>query len=121
MYDRPHWSNRTDRLTASLLGHLGGREHILYGVGWSGNGVGPAVVGSKSLARRALGLADESAVAALWNRRAGTFPPDPIRYVGAHLVREAVRRKELAERADRNPSSLAIKISRLVPAGLEDH
>lgn len=118
-----HWSGPIDRSADGLpiLGHLGGREHILHGVGWSGNGVGPAVVGSKSLARRALGLADESAVAALWNRRAGTFPPDPIRYVGAHLVREAVRRKELAERADRNPSSLAIKISRLVPAGLEDH
>ena len=37
------WGGPIDRTTNSvpILGHLGGREHILYGVGWSGNGVGP--------------------------------------------------------------------------------
>ena len=42
-----------------ILGHLGGRDHILYGVGWSGNGVGPSVVGSRILASLALGIDDE--------------------------------------------------------------
>ena len=49
------------------------------------------------------------------------FPPDPIRYVGAHVVREAVRRKELAEQEGRRPNRLHVALSKLVPAGLEDH
>ena len=40
-----------------IFGRLGGREHLLYGVGWSGNGVGPSVLGGKILATLALGLA----------------------------------------------------------------
>ena len=42
-------------ISVPILGHLGGREHIVYGVGWSGNGVGPSVVGGKVLASLALG------------------------------------------------------------------
>ena len=46
------WGGPIDRTPTSLpiLGHLGGREHLLYGVGWSGNGVGPSYVGGKILA-----------------------------------------------------------------------
>jgi glycine/D-amino acid oxidase-like deaminating enzyme len=117
------WSGPIDRSTDGLplLGELGGHANLLYGVGWSGNGVGPSVAGGKSLARRALGLDDDTALSALWNRESATFPPDPIRYAGAHLVREAVRRKERAERVGRPPNRLAVKLSELVPAGLEDH
>ena len=104
-----------------MLGELDGHEHILHGVGWSGNGVGPSVAGGRSLANRALGLDDTTALSALWNRPVAKFPPDPLRYAGAHLVREAVRRKEQAERAGRRPNRLAVKLSQLVPAGLEDH
>ncbi len=118
-----HWSGPIDRSTDGLpmLGELDGHSHILHGVGWSGNGVGPSVAGGRSLANRALGLDDTTALSALWNRPVAKFPPDPIRYAGAHLVREAVRRKEQAERAGRRPNRLAVKLSQLVPAGLEDH
>ncbi|CAB3760389.1 hypothetical protein B7G54_34945 [Burkholderia puraquae] len=34
----------------------------------------------------------------------GHFPPEPIRYVGAHVVRNAIRRKERAEDESRQPS-----------------
>ena len=33
----------------------------------------------------------------------GQFPPEPIRYVGSILVRNAIRRKERAEDEDRSP------------------
>jgi hypothetical protein len=49
------------------------------------------------------------------------LPPDPIRYAGAHIVREAVRRKELAEQEGRQPRRLHTALAKLVPAGLEDH
>ena len=117
------WSGPIDRSTDGLplLGELGGHTNLLYGVGWSGNGVGPSVAGGKCLARRAVDVDDDTALSALWNRESAKFPPDPIRYGGAHLVREAVRRKERAERAGRSPNRLAVKLSELVPAGLEDH
>jgi len=116
------WSGPIDRTPDSLprLGRLGGREHILYGVGWSGNGVGPSVLGGRILASLALGRDDEWAGHPLVEGPAGRFPPEPLRFLGAHLVRAAVSRKERAEMAGKTPSRLAVALSRLAPAGLED-
>lgn len=36
----------------------------------------------------------------------GHFPPEPIRFVGAHVVRNAIRRKERAEDESRQPSAV---------------
>jgi hypothetical protein len=51
----------------------------------------------------------------------GGFPPEPIRVIGAHLVRTAVVRHERAEIRDHRPSWLAVKLSKLAPAGLKDN
>ena len=116
------WCGPIDRTTNSLplLGHLGGRPHIVYGVGWSGNGVGPSVLGGKILASLVLEADDDWGRYPLVDRRAGLFPPEPVRFVGAHVVRAAVASKERAEIRDRKPSRLAVALSRLAPAGLED-
>jgi hypothetical protein len=53
-------------------------------------------------------------------RPATGFPPEPVRFLGAHLVRSAVASKEKAEMAGRKPSFLAAQIAKLAPAGLED-
>jgi glycine/D-amino acid oxidase-like deaminating enzyme len=104
-----------------LLGELGGRPNVLYAVGWSGNGLGPSLLGGKLLAGKILRRDSDGAPLPLWNRRPATLPPDPIRYIGAHVVREAVRRKELAEQDGRRPNPVHRGLARLVPAGLEDH
>jgi hypothetical protein len=57
----------------------------------------------------------------LVDRAPALFPPEPARFAGAHIVREAVRRKERAEARGRKPNPLAVRIARLVPSGLEDH
>ncbi len=116
------WSGPIDRTPNSLplFGRLGGRPHIVYGVGWSGNGVGPSVLGGKILASLALDTDDDWRRYPLIDRSAGRFPPEPLRFVGAHVVRAAVARKERAESRDRKPSRLAVALSRLAPAGLED-
>lgn len=117
------WSGAVDRSASGLpiLGRLGGRDHLLYGVGWSGNGVAPSVLGGKILASLALGRKDEWSRYPLVDQPFGRFPPDPIRYLGAHMIREAVRRKERAEARGHSPSRLAAALSKLAPAGLEDH
>jgi glycine/D-amino acid oxidase-like deaminating enzyme len=116
------WGGPIDRTPSSVpvLGRLGGRDHIFYGVGWSGNGVGPSVVGGRILASLALGADDEWSAAGLVDRRHDHFPPEPVRYAGGRIVRQAVIRKEAAERADRRPSALAVRLASLAPAGLED-
>lgn len=117
------WSGPIDRSVDGLplIGHLGGRPNILYGVGWSGNGVGPSRLGGKIIASLALESDDEWARHPLVDRATGHFPPEPLRYAGAHIVREAVCRKEAAELAGRRPAPLARAVARLAPAGLEDH
>ena len=116
------WSGPIDRTPNSvpLMGHLGGLEHVVYGVGWSGNGVGPSVIGGKVLASLALRAKDEWADHPLVDRPVAGFPPEPIRFIGAHIVRAAVASKERAEIRDRKPSWLALKLSALAPSGLED-
>jgi glycine/D-amino acid oxidase-like deaminating enzyme len=116
------WSGPIDRTPNSLpvLGRLGGRPHIVYGVGWSGNGVGPSVIGGKILASLVLERDDDGSRHPLVGRAAGRFPPEPIRWIGAHVVRGAVARKERAEARERRPSRIDVALSRLAPAGLED-
>ncbi|MBW3592063.1 MAG: FAD-binding oxidoreductase [Actinobacteria bacterium] len=114
------WAGPIDRSAKGLplIGRLGEREHLLYGVGWSGNGVGPALVGSRMLASLALGRNDEWSSSRLVDADVGTFPPEPARYVGAHLVRAAVARKERAEALGHRPARLASAISNLAPPGI---
>ena len=116
------WSGPIDRTPNSLplLGYLGGRRHIVYGVGWSGNGVGPSVIGGRILASMALGRRDEWSEHPLVERSSGRFPPEPIRFLGAHVVREAVAQKERKENMDAKPGWLVSTLARLAPAGLED-
>jgi len=116
------WGGPVDRTPNSvpLLGRLGGREHIVYGVGWSGNGVAPSVIGGRVLAGLALGRDDEWTRLPLVDRRHDHFPPDPVRFVAGRLVREAVIRKERAELRGRTPKRLAVRMAALAPAGLED-
>ena len=116
------WCGPIDRTMDGLplIGRLGGRRHIVYGIGWSGNGVGPSVVGARILASLALERDDEWSRSALVDRPHRRFPPEPVCYLGAHAVREAVVRKERAEAMDRRPSWFSARLAKLAPAGLED-
>ncbi|AGI25168.1 FAD dependent oxidoreductase [Pseudomonas sp. ATCC 13867] len=116
------WSGPIDRTYDSLpvFGHLDGAPHIVYGVGWSGNGVGPSRLGGRILASLALGLDDEWSRCGLVGRQPKRFPPEPLRYVGGLSVRNAVQRKEAAEAEGRQPAWLDKTLAGLAPSGLED-
>lgn len=116
------WSGPIDRTYDSLpvFGSLSRQPDILYGIGWSGNGVGPSRLGGHILASLALDLNDEWRRCALIGRKCRTFPPEPFRYLGGNLVRNAVIRKEQAEMKGMKPKALDLLFARLAPAGLED-
>jgi glycine/D-amino acid oxidase-like deaminating enzyme len=89
----------SDRLPIVGATH-GGRVHHAYG--YSGNGVGPAHLAGRILAARIAGRDDPVAALPLGARRSRRFPPEPIRYVGARVVREAlIRRDELEDQGRR--------------------
>jgi putative aminophosphonate oxidoreductase len=114
------WTGPIDRSHTGLpiFGELGGRPDIVFGGGYSGNGVGPAYLGGRILASLALGLDDEWAAAARVLGPHGGFPPEPVRYLGGRVVRAAVARKERAEDRGRRPDAPTRFVAGLAPAGL---
>lgn len=110
------WGGPID-ITADHLpwfGTIPGRP-IHYGHGYSGNGVGPSLVGGRILAARALERPDDPALALpLADGRAPrAFPPEPARYVGARLIREAAARRESMEERGERPGRVLREVSRL--------
>jgi glycine/D-amino acid oxidase-like deaminating enzyme len=90
----------------------GGRVHFAHG--FSGNGVGPAHFAGRVLAALVDDPAGELAKLPLLDRRMRHFPPEPVRFAGVRLVREALVRRDEAEDAGRRPSA-AVRAMALVP------
>lgn len=114
------WTGPIDRSTTALpfFGRLAGRADLLYGTGYSGNGVGPSVLGGRILASLALRVDDEWSQTPLARGPVGTFPPEPVRFLGGLLVRAAVARRERSEDAGRRPDPVTRGLAALAPAGL---
>ena len=93
----------------------GGRIH--HGLGYSGNGVAPAILGGRILAALATGRGrdDEDAGLPIVGDRAmpRAFPPEPLRGAGARVFRAAMVRREEAEEAGRAPSPVIREITRI--------
>jgi hypothetical protein len=52
----------------------------------------------------------------LVNGPLGFFPPEPIRYIGSLMVRNAIRRKEHAEDHGRRPRHLDVHLAKFAAA-----
>jgi glycine/D-amino acid oxidase-like deaminating enzyme len=93
----------------------GGRVH--FGLGYSGNGVAPSMLGGRILAALATGRPGRDDVASLPivgnDALPRAFPPEPLRSIGARVFREAMVRRERSEEAGRRPSRVALGISRI--------
>ncbi len=89
----------------------GGRLH--YAHGFAGNGVGPSRLAGRTLAALVAGVEDPLAAHALVGRRQRFLPPEPFRYVGARLIREALIRTDDDLDAGRNPGTVASLIARI--------
>ena len=95
-----------------------GRPDLICGLGYSGNGVGPSVLGGRILASMALGREDEWSRCGLVREPPSGLPPEPLSYLGGQVVRGAVARLERAEDAGREPCWIDRRLTALAPPGL---
>ena len=114
------WRGPVDRTQSGLpiFWHLGDHKNVFFGVGFSGNGVGPTYLAGKILAGLALEQQDEWASCPLVRAPTRDFPPEPFRYLGSNLVRNALEEKDRADDEDREPSMRSRLLARLAPAGV---
>lgn len=112
------WNGPSDRSVTGLpfFGRLDGQGNVFYGFGYSGSGVGPCHMGGQILASLALGQDNPWTRSPLVNGPLGLFPPEPIRYLGSLLVRNAIRRKERAEDHGQRPRRLDVRLARFAAA-----
>ncbi len=94
------------------------RPDLVCGAGYSGNGVGPSVLGGRILASLALGVDDEWSGCGLVRRPSAGMPGEPARFIGGNVVRNAVARKERAEDEGRPVAAIDRALAGLAPAGL---
>ncbi|MDQ3758506.1 MAG: FAD-binding oxidoreductase [Actinomycetota bacterium] len=92
-----------------IAGTLDGRVH--YAFGFTGNGVGPSRMIGHVLASLALDLRDEHSRLAIVEPQQVRVPPEPFRYAGGTVIRDALLRKERAEELDREPDPLSATLS----------
>jgi glycine/D-amino acid oxidase-like deaminating enzyme len=90
------------------------RGSVHYGLGYTGNGVGPSHLGGRILAARALG-ADEPELFSLpiVTQEPLRFPPEPIRSPGAYVANKAIWSKDQHEDRGEEVSPIVDFVARL--------
>ncbi len=99
------WGGPID-ITADRFPEIGSRDggRVHYAHGFAGNGAGPSRLAGRILAALADDPTDPIARLPIVGRRQRAFPPEPLRYVGARIVREALIRQDDALDAGESPS-----------------
>jgi glycine/D-amino acid oxidase-like deaminating enzyme len=96
-----------------FFGTMGKAANVHYGLGYTGNGVGPAHLGGKILAHKTLGKDDPVLELALVDMEPKRFPPEPIRSPGAWMTNSAIHRKDAAEDDDDEPNPFIDFVAKL--------
>jgi glycine/D-amino acid oxidase-like deaminating enzyme len=84
-----------------------------YGLGFTGNGVGPCVVAGKVLSGLALGIQDEATTLPICDGDRIRFPPEPLFTPGEWIVSRSIIRREERLDAGRRPGVLTDLLARL--------
>ncbi|MBI4692959.1 MAG: FAD-dependent oxidoreductase [Gammaproteobacteria bacterium] len=114
------WRGPVDRSKDGLpfFGTLGRSPNVFFGVGFSGNGIGPCRLAGRILGSLALETKDEWSTCPLVRAPTRDFPPEPFRLLGSRLIRRALLAKDRADDEGRRPSFVTRLAVSLAPAGL---
>ncbi|MFT3874162.1 MAG: FAD-binding oxidoreductase [Nocardioides sp.] len=114
------WGGPVDRTEAGvpIFGRLPDAPDVIYCAGFSGNGVGPAVLAGHVLTSLALDRDDRWASTGLIREPRRAFPPEPARSTGGIVVRRAVRACEDAADNGKTAPLPVRALAALAPAGL---
>ena len=116
------WNGPSERTKTGFpfFGYHPNNQNISYAFGYSGNGVLTTYVGGEILSGMALEEQNEWTKSNFCKGPLKMFPPEPFRWLGAMIIRNAVRRKEKAEDLNKKPfwidaqlTKLAISIGRV--------
>ena len=109
------WNGPSERTKTGFpfFGRLKDKSNIVYGFGYSGNGILPTYVGGKILSSMVLDEDNEWTRSSFCKGPLGLFPPEPFRWIGAITIRNAVMRKETAEDMGLRPWWIDAKLAQL--------
>jgi glycine/D-amino acid oxidase-like deaminating enzyme len=85
--------------------------NIQYALGYTGNGVAPSHLAGRVLADLITGADSDVVRLPMVNARARTFPPQPLRALGAAVVRRAIIAKDTAEERGSTPNPLVAVVA----------
>ena len=99
------WNGPSERTKTGFpfFGYHPKNSNVLYAFGYSGNGVLTCYVGGEILSSMALGEQNEWTESNFCKGPLELFPPEPIRWLGAMIIRNAVRRKEKFQEQEKRP------------------
>lgn len=111
------WSGAVDYSIDALpfFGSLSRLPGVHYVAGFSGDGVGPSRLAGHVLSSRALGLDDQWSNFPLVRTPRGVLPPEPARFLGGHVVRRAITRKERLEDNEQRLGRTLVAVAGLDP------
>ena len=89
----------------------GGVTH--YGLGFTGNGVGPCYLAGRILSGLALGIEDEATTLPICDGDRMRFPPDPLFSLGEWIVSRAIIKRDERLDAGRRPGVFTNALARL--------
>jgi glycine/D-amino acid oxidase-like deaminating enzyme len=87
--------------------------NVHYGLGFTGNGVGPAHLGGRILAHRVLAKYDAVLALPLVDLEPRRFPPEPIRSVGAMVTNRAIHRRDVTLDGEEVPNPFVDFVAKL--------
>lgn len=117
---RDSWRGPIDRTRSGLplFGPLPGHPNIHYGYGFSGNGIVGCRIGAQIMTSLVLERDDPWSNSGLVHPVEPWMPREPIRYIGAHMVRQAIRRQDQLDRMERDAGPITRKLASLAPGGI---
>ena len=109
------WNGPSERTKTGFpfFGYHPKNSNILYGFGYSGNGVLTCYVGGDILSSMALNEQNDWTQGNFCKGPLKLFPPEPFRWFGAIIIRNGVRRKEKAEQLEIKPWWIDIQLAKL--------